>query len=131
MEEYAMTVKPQVPASSPKSSNGPPTLTKPESDVIFGPPAYGIGHPNIILKKDYRDPSDSRWAVCVETTVPIDNEEEVRTWLDNGSIRALAESVIGQVPDEGDQVGARHMVAAAFGFELGPDNLKLVSRGVR
>jgi hypothetical protein len=88
----------------------------------------GIGHSNIFLERDYR--GDKGWCVRVETEIPIKNEPEVKAWLEStkpGDIEALVTSVIGQVPDMGGQLGARHMVAAAFGFELGEDG-KSISR---
>jgi len=74
--------------------------------------ALGIGHSNITLERDYKE--DKGWCVRVETEIPINNEAEVRAWLDKsqqGDIEALVTSVITQVPDKGGQFGARHMVA--------------------
>jgi hypothetical protein len=97
-----------------------------EETSIKGPfTMLGKGHPNITLERDYRDPAYAGWNVRVETLVPIDNEPDIRKWLEdntNASIKTLANSILDQVPDAGDQLGARHMVAAAFGFELGRDN---------
>ena len=84
--------------------------------------ALGKGIPNIYLQKDYANTEG--WCVRVETLVPIKNEKEVREWLDtraNSKPKELADSLIEQVPDGGDQFGARHMVAAALGYELADD----------
>jgi hypothetical protein len=83
----------------------------------------GIGHPNVILQNDFR--GTAGWCVVVETAVPVKNFDDIRALLESGKpadLRPLAESIVAQVPaDGGDQFGARHMVAAAFGFELADD----------
>jgi len=89
--------------------------------------AAGIGHPNLIFQRDYRDIKG--WCVVVDTIVPVKNENEIKDWLDSGrDIRLLTNSLIEQTPDGGDQTGARHMLAAALGFELGADGKSLEPR---
>jgi hypothetical protein len=86
----------------------------------------GKGIPNLYLQKDYA--SQEGWCVRVETIVPVNNKKEIEDWLDaKARSKDLADSLIGQVPDGGDQFGARHMVAAALGFELSDDG-KSVSK---
>jgi hypothetical protein len=91
----------------------------------------GIGHPNIILQKDYRDDLSKGWCVRVETTVPVGNEKQIRDWLDqyekdhDFDPAPLVQSVLDQVPADIDPVSVRHMIAGAFGYELGQDNRTL------
>ena len=83
----------------------------------------GIGHPNIYLEKDFA--SSEGWYVRVETMMPIPDSDfdTVNAWLaksDAGG-KAAANYLIEKVPgDKGQNANrnARHMVAAAFGFEL-------------
>jgi hypothetical protein len=83
----------------------------------------GIGHPNIYLEKDFA--SSEGWYVRVETMMPIPDSDfdTVNAWLaksDTGG-KVAADYLIDKVPgDKGQSVNrnARHMVAAAFGFEL-------------
>ena len=47
----------------------------------------GIGHPNIILERDYRDVKG--WCVRMETVVPINNVDQVQRWQPPDFPRAL------------------------------------------
>jgi hypothetical protein len=79
----------------------------------------GSGIPNIYLEKDYNG-DEKRWVLRVETTVPLDDEVQVRQWLEKTSsepTEVVLSDILRQVPNRGGRADAQHMVAAAFGFE--------------
>ena len=87
----------------------------------------GSGIPNIYLEKDYNG-DEKRWVLRVETTVPLDDEVQVKEWLEKTgeqSTEVVLSDILRQVPNRGGRADAQHMVAAAFGFECDKDgNLK-------
>ncbi len=78
----------------------------------------GTGHPNLILQRDFAD-AEGGWVATVETTVPIEEtkREQIEEWLASAHPRALVEYLVGRVPADPRADNAKHMIAAAFGFE--------------
>jgi|SwirhisoilCB2_FD_contig_31_20638075_length_893_multi_3_in_0_out_0_2 hypothetical protein len=80
----------------------------------------GIGHPNIILQKDYA--GDAQWYAKVETMVPIPDQDvpKLEEWLESANTGGidLANYLVKKVPDNDKRADARHMIAAALGFEM-------------
>jgi hypothetical protein len=97
------------------------TMTAPEATNTE---QLGTGHPNKILQKDYAKLGEP-WFVRLETMVPIGKNDfdQVKKWLEDtnpGNWEAIATYLVDRVPmTEAGGPDAQHMVAAAFGFELG------------
>ncbi|MEO7503539.1 MAG: hypothetical protein ABIW94_12955 [Gemmatimonadaceae bacterium] len=77
----------------------------------------GTGHPNLILQRDFADIDG--WVATVETTVPIEDSkrQQIEEWLALPRSKALADYLVGRVPADTRSDRAKHMIAAAFGFE--------------